>query len=361
MPSCPVLCNLSCSATSNSLENQPKFLPVREGVMRRIWWLGGALTVLVVGLYGTNASWLAPTPIGHPRLLAHRGIHQTFRSEGVTRDTCTATRILPPTNPYLENTIASMQASFAAGADVLELDIHPTTDGEFAVFHDWTLECRTNGHGVTRLQTMAYLKTLDIGYGYTADGGKTYPFRGKGVGLMPTLSEVLTAFPGRQFLINIKSNDAAEADKLIAYLKRHHRPVDSHLWVYADKAPGDRLRTIAPSVRVMAKSRLKTCATRYLATGWLGIVPEACRGQFIAVPLNYTPVVWGWPNRFLERMKNADVEVILARTAARDQETGMFDNPQELETVPDGIPGLIGTNAIETIGPAARRRWPVKP
>lgn len=319
--------------------------------------------VLLGGLYLLNASWPAPVPQGRPGVLAHRGVHQTFHREGLTNDTCTAARIYPPTNPYLENTIASMKASFAAGATVLELDVHPTTDGEFAVFHDWTLDCRTNGHGVTRDQTMAYLKTLEIGYGYTADGGKTYPFRGKGVGLMPTLNEVLAAFPGRQFLINIKSNDASEADRLLAYLKAHHRPVDSRLWVYAAGRPGARLRQLAPQVRVMSKQRLKTCAYRYLAAGWLGIVPDACRGQFIAVPLNLKWAFWGWPDRFLARMKKADVEVILARsTGGKDhQDSGFFSDPAELDAVPAHFSGLIGTDDIETVGPAVRRRWPLKP
>jgi glycerophosphoryl diester phosphodiesterase len=61
---------------------------------------------------------------------------------------------------------------------------------------------------------MADLKILDVGYGYTADGGKTFPFRGKGVGLMPSLAEVLQTFPGRRLLINVKSNDPAEGEKL---------------------------------------------------------------------------------------------------------------------------------------------------
>ncbi len=43
------------------------------------------------------------------------------------------------------------------------------------------------------------LQALDIGYGYTADGGKTFPFRGKGINLMPTLDEVLNHFPDRSF------------------------------------------------------------------------------------------------------------------------------------------------------------------
>jgi len=54
-----------------------------------------------------------------------------------------------------------MQAAFAAGADIVEFDIHPTTDGHFAVFHDWTLDWRTDGRGVTRERTLAELKALD--------------------------------------------------------------------------------------------------------------------------------------------------------------------------------------------------------
>ena len=77
--------------------------------------------------------------------------------------------------------------------------------------HDWTVDCRTQGSGDTRSHDMAYLKTLDIGYGYTADGGATFPFRGKGVGQMPELKEVLTALPQGRFLVNYKSNEEREA------------------------------------------------------------------------------------------------------------------------------------------------------
>src|SRR6478735_11280754 len=103
-----------------------------------------------------------------------------------------------------------MHAAFAAGADIVELDVHPTTDGQFAVLHDWTVDCRTEGTGETRSHDMASLKLLDIGYGYTADNGATYPFRGKGVGMMPEFKEVLAAFPDHQFLVNYKSNEARE-------------------------------------------------------------------------------------------------------------------------------------------------------
>ena len=58
----------------------------------------------------------------------------TFHMDGITGETCTAKRIYEPEHPFLENTIPSMEAAFEAGADIVELDVQPTTDGEFAAF-----------------------------------------------------------------------------------------------------------------------------------------------------------------------------------------------------------------------------------
>jgi len=317
-------------------------------------WIAGVAVAIVFALFLNNSSHLAEKPTGKPGLLAHRGVHQTYSSEGLTRDSCTATRINPPTNPYLENTLPSMRASWAVGATALELDVHPTTDGEFAVFHDWTLECRTNGTGVTRERPMSYLKTLDVGYGYTADGGRTYPFRGRGVGLMPTLGEVLSTFSGHRFLINIKSNDPGEADRLIAYLAARGLRADGDLWIFADGRPRDRLAQIAPSARVTSKDDLKRCATDYLLQGWSGVVPASCRGRFIAIPTNLAPLFWGWPNRLIERMDAADVEVMLVGPVGGDGGIGV-DDPADLAAVPAGFSGVVMTDNIETIGPAMKR------
>ena len=158
-------------------------------LMRKVLLLALAVLIPLAGfIYFNNRPRSTSPRGGSPVLLAHRGLAQTFTREDLDAETCTATRIRPPEHPYLENTLPSMEAAFAAGADVVEFDVHPTTDGKFAVFHDWTLDCRTEGKGVTREHTLAELKALDIGYGYTADGGKTFPFRGKGVGLMPDRS-----------------------------------------------------------------------------------------------------------------------------------------------------------------------------
>ena len=177
-----------------------------------------ALPVLAAFVYLNNTSFFAEPVGAEPVLLAHRGVGQAYELRGLTDQTWTASLAREPEHEYLENTIPAMSAAFAYGADIIEFDVHRTSDDRFAVFHDWTLECRANGTGRTRDHSLAVLQALDIGYGYTPDGGKTWPLRGKGVGLMPSLAEVLAAFPDRDFIINIKSDTPEEGDMLATRL-----------------------------------------------------------------------------------------------------------------------------------------------
>lgn len=144
-----------------------------------------AAAALVSFVFLNNTNLFVSRPTQKSTLLAHRGVAQRFDTAGLAADTCTAARMVPSGHRFIENTIASMRAAFDAGADIVELDVQPTTDGQFAVFHDWTLDCRTDGKGRTRDHDMASLRKLDVGHGYTADGGKTFPLRGAGAGLMP--------------------------------------------------------------------------------------------------------------------------------------------------------------------------------
>jgi len=82
---------------------------------------------------------------GEVKLLAHRGLAQTFDISQVEWDTNTAQVIYEPEHEYLENTIASMEIAFEYGADMVELDVQRTKDGKLAVFHDYDLSMRTDG------------------------------------------------------------------------------------------------------------------------------------------------------------------------------------------------------------------------
>jgi glycerophosphoryl diester phosphodiesterase len=322
--------------------------------MRRAWLIGvAAMLALASFIYVNNTSLLAGPRPGKHVLLAHRGLHQTFHTRDLRGDTCTATRIHPPEHGYLENTIASMQAAFDAGADIVELDIHPTTDGQFAVFHDWTLDCRTDGKGVTREHTLAELKALDIGYGYTADGGKTFPFRGKGVGLMPSLDEVLGAFPGKGLLVNVKSNDPAEGEMLANHLLRLPRERLSRIMVYGGDRPIQVLRARVPHLVTMSRESLRTCGLGYIALAWSGYVPAACRNSLLLVPVNFAPWLWGWPRRLLARMEAAGTEVFVTGPWAGGAFSRGIDDATTFQQLPAGYTGGVWTNRIERIAPLA--------
>lgn len=307
------------------------------------------ILLLVLFMFFNNSSLFTKERSGEPILLAHRGLGQTFHMEGITGETCTAERIYEPEHSYIENTISSMKAAFDKGADIVEVDVQPTKDGEFAIFHDWTLDCRTDGKGTTREHTMEELKQLDVGYGYTADNGKSFPFRGKGIGLMPTLDEVLTEFPNDSFLIHIKSDDPQEGSLLAQYLSKYSNKRLEALSVYGGDQPIATLKEMMPDMRVMSKETLVSCLLSYIAAGWTGYIPAACENTQLHIPETYFPYLWGSPDKFLNRMESVGTRVILVAGDGGWSEG--FDKKQDLERLPEGYTGGIWTNRIDMISP----------
>lgn len=324
---------------------------IKKLLKRKVTWI---LLILFVFVYVNNSSFFAKRDEGTPLLLAHRGLAQTFTMKDITNETCTAERINNPEHPYLENTITSMDAAFKAGADIVEFDVQLTKDNNFVVFHDWTLDCRTNGKGVTREYTAKELQALDIGYGYTADGGKTFPFRGKGINLMPVLDEVLNHFPDRSFLIHIKSNDENEGVQMAAYLQKLPAKRIEQLAVYGGDKPIAAVKERIPSLRTMSKASMKKDLLTYIAIGWTGFVPSSLTHTELHIPEKVAPWLWGWPNRFLNRMDNADVRVIVVGGDGTGFSSG-FDTPEDIERLPDDYTGGIWTNSIDKITPLFKK------
>jgi len=314
---------------------------------------------LLVGLYGTNASWLARSPHGLPRLIAQRGVAQQYRSTELNDDTCTARLILPPAHAFIDNTVASIQAARAAGADVVEIDVRMTKDRQFVLFHDRELACRTEGSGPVSEHSLAELKALDVGYGYTADQGRSFPLRGRGVGLMPTLAEVLNQFPQQRFLVQIKDGGPDLADSLVAYLGSNRLEPWGRLSFFGSATSVRRLHEIVPTARTWTAAAAGRCAMGYVQSGWYGHVPRACDDGMIIVPVEQAGFLWGWPNRFLARMREHHTEVMLIGRI-QSFTSGHFsrlDTVEQLARVPGGFDGTIWTDQIGVIGPAVRDRW----
>lgn len=320
-----------------------------------IWGAGIGLSAL----YLANASWLATPATGRPTVIAQRGVHPVFEGQSDDPQACKARHIQPARHRFIENTLPSIRAAIAAGADIVEVDVRETADGEFVLFHDYGLECRTEGKGPVSGATFRALKALDVGYGYTADGGRTYPLRGWGRGLMASLDEVLRAFPTQRFLIQLKDGASAGAD-LVPYLDKRHPDAWGRIAMFGDTPATQAVHVRRPGVPVVHDRRGATCTLAYAASGWSGHIPAPCLEGTIIVAMNARALAWGWPDRFLDRMARAKVTVLAIGTVSGlgSNDFTRLDTAEELARLPDGFPGLIWTDRIEAIGPAVRRRWP---
>ena len=306
------------------------------------------LLLLAVSTVLANVSALAPPPTQATRLLAHRGVHQTFTTEGLTGSSCTARMIFEPTHGYLENTLPSIGAAFDAGAAVVELDLHRTADGHLVVLHDATLDCRTEATGTPEEHTLAELRGLDLGYGYTADDGITHPLRGTGVGLMVTLPEVLANFPEGSFLLDLKGNNV-QLGEAVADVLQDLPDVDRarHSVTGAPRAV-DVVTARLPDHRVIDRRKLKSCLYGYLALGWSGYVPAACANTWVIVPINYAPYLWGFPRRFEERMGRVGSDVVLMGPPVGPHSTGI-DGVEQARRIPTDFGGYVWTNRVEVL------------
>ncbi len=117
-----------------------------------------------------------------------------------------------------ENTVYAYENAAAKWPDILlEGDVQLTADKQVVVLHDDTVDRTTNGKGKISELTLEQVKALDAGYRFTTDGGKTFPFRGKGISV-PLFSEVLACAPNSPFLIEMK-NQPGLAEPTLAALR----------------------------------------------------------------------------------------------------------------------------------------------
>jgi glycerophosphoryl diester phosphodiesterase len=178
---------------------------------------------------------------------------------------------------FPSNTLYAFKRSVKAGADMLELDVGVTKDGKVVVSHDTTLDRTTNGRGTIASKTLAQIRRLDGAYwfakgddAYRHDRKRSaYALRGIATGKrkppkgstradfrVPTLQQVLAAFPRTPINIEIKGRTRAEADAeyvenaealaaLLAESKRRDLIVVSF-----KQAAVDRFHALAPAIPV---------------------------------------------------------------------------------------------------------------
>ena len=180
-----------------------------------------------------------------------------------------------------ENTLSAFrQALDAWRADVLEMDLHLSADGEVVVIHDETVDRTTDGTGAVRELPWDALRELDAGYRFVALDGSV-PFRGRRVGI-PRFEEVLETFP--RVRLNVESKAPAAAGPLVELVRRHGA---AHRVMIA--AERERNRAAARGHRPWGASRWQVVGLRYLHFMYtpeadIVQVPERYRGLRVVTP-----------------------------------------------------------------------------
>ena len=150
------------------------------------------------------------------------------------------------------NTMLAFAHAVALGVDVLELDTQITADGVIVVIHDDTVDRTTDGTGRVVDVTHAELSELDAAYRWRPPGGDpaVFPFRAAGHAI-PTLLEVLEAFPTVGVNLDMKSDDPRVPEATCATIRAAGRERSVMAASFLD-ANLRRFRELCPEVATSA-------------------------------------------------------------------------------------------------------------
>jgi glycerophosphoryl diester phosphodiesterase len=149
-----------------------------------------------------------------------------------------------------ENTLVSFERALAAGAAILESDVHLTRDAVPVLIHDDEVDRNTDGCGQVAAFTLDELRRLDAGHRFTPDGGRGTPFRGRGHRI-PSLQEAFEAFPTAHFNLELKQSIPGIVEQCLEVVVRARRESRTLLTAADDALMADlRAQIEARSLRV---------------------------------------------------------------------------------------------------------------
>lgn len=186
-----------------------------------------------------------------------------------------------------ENTLVSFRKALEEGAGYIELDVHESRDGEIVVIHDDTVDRTTDGAGQVGELSTGALRRLDAGYRFTIDGGRSYPYRGRGVRI-PTLQEFFESCPGVPTVIEVKVLGIAGIETLLHRIEAAGMASRVLLASYEDGVMAALRKAIVTRSPAIATSHSFGEIRALLDWLWKGRRGEApIRGQALQIPCEY--------------------------------------------------------------------------
>ena len=141
-----------------------------------------------------------------------------------------------------ENTVSCILSGIAAGADMVEVDVHLTADGQVVVCHDETLDRTTDTKGRIENLTFAQIRAAHIKDGSPEDR-------------IPTLAEVLEAVKGQcGLLLEVKKTREDEypgiEEKILEELEKAGMRGPEVIVQSFNGSVLDRFHELAPDLRL---------------------------------------------------------------------------------------------------------------
>jgi glycerophosphoryl diester phosphodiesterase len=204
-----------------------------------------------------------------------------------------------------ENTLEAFRLAVEAGAGGLELDVHVTRDGEVVVIHDASVDRTTDGSGAVAEMELEEIQRLDAGYRFSPDGGRTFPYRGRGARI-PTLTEVYASFPEARVNADIKKAQSG-AEEAVLRVIRSAGAEERTLIASTEHAVVRRFRRISRGHIATAASRREIAAFYVLSRARLGALARPVYDA-LQVPVEHRGIELVTP-RFLRAARSTGVRV----------------------------------------------------
>lgn len=257
-----------------------------------------------------------------PRLFGHRGASAHFP----------------------ENTLPALRAACEAGVPYLELDVWATRDGVVVAHHDETLQRLCGDPRRISDVTLAELKALDAGFGFSPDGSHR-PCFGQGI-TVPTLAEIFQAFPAAFFNIEVKQEAPAIEAQVLSVIEAAGT-ADRVLLAAEQDAIMQRLRPLCgPIPTSLSIGELQAffgwllggCQGDYRPPGAALQIPETWNGRTLVTPESVRAAhALGLEVHVWTVNETQDMERLLAI----DVDGLMSDYPERLVAVAGGAPRRV--------------------
>jgi glycerophosphoryl diester phosphodiesterase len=217
-----------------------------------------------------------------------------------------------------ENTLPAFERALTDGANSLEIDVHPTSDGHFVVAHDPDGQRMAGVAEQIRTSTLDQVKKWNVAAGTGRDD--------LGHHFIPSLAETLEAFPKVPMSIDLKPDEPEAVPPLLEVVARH--------------GAEDRVTLASFSTRVVRKIRSlgypgrTTLSKSEVAV--LRFLPATVARRFVSGNSAHIPVEHHGirldGGRFIRRCRNLGLRV----------DYWVVDDPQEARRLLDlGATGIM--------------------